>query len=234
MSQSLATPDSVLPQPVGFINFQSSALIVMRHEGIEYIEVQPLNDLIGVHWKVTKFTAKGVDAHLYGTQSLPPPKIAGVVSSGTSASGIVCIRLDRAEMLLEHVADKLKKRGKVREAKNLRDLQAKWAEVKSEFSNKPLETRPDSITKAQPSTAPQTEITMRQISQPANPVFYGIDRCLSDADRTVMFTTPNPFIAAACDQSGQVCALEKPIEEPITAFEKEISDFKTAISSHPL
>lgn len=66
----------------------------------------------------------------------------------------------------------------------------------------------DSITNAQPSTAPQTEITMRQISQPANPVFYGIDRCLSDADRPVMFTTPNPFIAAACDQSGQVCALE--------------------------
>lgn len=119
------------PQPVNFIRFHGHTLLVVEHEGIEYVEAKALTDLCGIHWKSAKVTLKsGDNVVLYGTKALPSPQIGGLGSASTPQADALYVRLDRARMLLARVSTtQMKAQGNINGAETLLQLQVEWAEA---------------------------------------------------------------------------------------------------------
>ena len=129
-------------QPVNFIRFHGLTLLVVEHEGVEYVAARPLADLCGMDWKGAKRSLKSDDnAVLYGTRALSPPRIDGVGEAGfpqsdgessaiASRREVVYIRLDRSRMFLARVSTaNMRARGNVSAADALLALQIEWAEA---------------------------------------------------------------------------------------------------------
>jgi hypothetical protein len=119
-------------QPVNFIRFHGLTLLVVEHEGVEYIAARPIADLCGMDWKGAKRSLKSDDnAVLYGTRALLPPRIDGVGEASfpqTASREAIYIRLDRARMFLARVSTaQMRAQGNVSAADALLALQIEWA-----------------------------------------------------------------------------------------------------------
>jgi hypothetical protein len=149
MSENLKT------QPVNFIRFHGLPLLVVENNGVEYVEVKPLNDLIGMNWRRTSDTVRGDDnAALYGTRALIPPTFNEFAPSSdrdipdprgrknaatmgdedvdapeiSARSTRIYIRLDRARMFLARVnTAQMRVQGNANAADALLALQTEWA-----------------------------------------------------------------------------------------------------------
>ena len=72
-------PENRSTRAVNFINFHGLTMLVVEHQGIDYIEAKPLCDLSGIDWRgARRALQEGDNAVLYGVQRLIPPQIAGV------------------------------------------------------------------------------------------------------------------------------------------------------------
>lgn len=116
---------------VNFIRLHGLTLLVVEHEGVEYIEAKPLCDLAGVHWKTAQRTLQaGDNAVLYGAKRLNPPGIAGFGSLKTPEEGVLYLRLDRSRMYLARIStDRMRANGNAAGAEQVLALQIEWAEV---------------------------------------------------------------------------------------------------------
>ena len=75
-------------QPVNFIRFHGFTLLIVAHDGIEYIEARPLCEVIGLNWRRARDTVQsGDNATLYGTCSPAGGSGAGAgCSAGATGS----------------------------------------------------------------------------------------------------------------------------------------------------
>lgn len=61
------------------MDFHGIKLPVVTHDGIDYVPLKPISDMLCLTWKVTKHTVSGKNnADLYGTKELYPPSIASL------------------------------------------------------------------------------------------------------------------------------------------------------------
>lgn len=116
--------------PVNFIRFHGMTLLVVAHDGVEYIEARPLCDLAGMYWKSARRTLFSPEnAKLYGTSELFSP-VFGVSETNIGPQEAVHIRLDRARMFLARInTARMKAHGNVDAAEALLELQIEWAEA---------------------------------------------------------------------------------------------------------
>lgn len=156
----MSAPD-LKTQPVNFIRFHGLTLLVVEHGGVEYVEIKPLSDMLGLNWRRTYETVRSDgNKELYGTVSLLPPVYDEVPTSfdldfsalmgrkgepaeGAKAADVhevstrstrLYIRLDRSRMFLARVnTARMKVNGNVAAAKELLALQIEWAEVLHQY-----------------------------------------------------------------------------------------------------
>lgn len=134
-------------QPVNFIRFHGFTLLVVAHDGIEYIEARPLCEVIGLNWRRARDTVQsGDNATLYGTCSLTPPQFGNFEAprgiENTSGEGgqddeeteipairsSLHIRLDRSRMFLARInTNQMRAQGNESAADLLLALQIEWA-----------------------------------------------------------------------------------------------------------
>lgn len=138
-----------ITKPVNFIHFHGITLLVVQHEGIEYVNAKVLNDLIGLNWRRIKETIQGGDnAVLYGTTRLITPNFEeleaprglqtptseggteGQATEKQSPRGTLHIRLDRSRMFLARVnTNAMRVNNNVAAADALLALQIEWADA---------------------------------------------------------------------------------------------------------
>lgn len=163
-TETQATPPT-RPEPVNFIRFHGLTLLVVRHEGIDYVPLKPLCDLASIDWRNAKRACSEGDlAELYGSTLFLPPAIAGlggditplatVLRGPTGGQGehktptasdsdkhatgrtTLHIRLDRAYMFLARIStDRMRAHGKATAAAALLSLQKEWADVLHRYEN---------------------------------------------------------------------------------------------------
>lgn len=123
------------PVPVNLIHFHGLHLMVVAHEGVEYVEAKPLCDFAGVHWKTAKRTLKaGDNTTLYGIKRLLPPQIAGEGSLKTPQTEVLYLRLDRSRMFLARIStDRMRANGNHLGADQVLALQIEWARVLHQY-----------------------------------------------------------------------------------------------------
>ena len=124
-------PENRKTKPVNFINFHGLTLLVVEHQGIDYIEAKPLCDLSGIDWRgARRALQEGDNAVLYGVQRLIPPQIAGVGGLKSPEDGVLYLRLDRARMYLARIStDRMRANGNTEGAEKVLALQTEWAQV---------------------------------------------------------------------------------------------------------
>lgn len=117
-------------QAVGLIRFHGLTLLVIEHEGVEYVPAKPFAELAGVDWKSAKRAlSSGDSAVLYGTRAFLPPEIRGAGGASTPRPRLY-IRLDRARMYLARInTNQMRVQGNAAGADHLLALQIEWAEV---------------------------------------------------------------------------------------------------------
>lgn len=133
-------------QPVGFINFHGMHLLVMQHQGIEYVGARPLVDLAGIDWRSTKRSLlEAENVQLFGTKELPEPNISYKTSTSTmpstpksgvipTLSTVLCIELEAARLFLARVnTAKMRAHGNETGADKLLALQKEWAKVLHDY-----------------------------------------------------------------------------------------------------
>jgi hypothetical protein len=118
-------------QAVNFIRFHGLTLLVVEHEGVEYVPLKPLSDLAGIDWRNTKRAAFEPDnVTLLGVRSLNPPVFAAPGGDITPTPEAIYIRLDRARMYLARInTARMRAHGKEEAAELLLQLQVEWAEA---------------------------------------------------------------------------------------------------------
>lgn len=117
-------------QPVNFIRFHGLTLLVVEHQGIEYVPLKPLSDLAGIDWRNTKKSMNSEDnVKLFGATWLKQPVFAVEGGNTTPTPLTLYIRLDRARMYLARISTaRMKANGNVDAAEALLTLQIEWAE----------------------------------------------------------------------------------------------------------
>jgi len=116
---------------VNFIIFHGLTLMVVEHNGIEYIEAKPLCDLAGIQWKgAQRVLESGDNTILYGICRLDPPEISGLGTLKCPDSGVLYLRLDRSRMYLARIStDRMRANGNIDAADQVLALQIEWAGV---------------------------------------------------------------------------------------------------------
>lgn len=89
---------------VNIINFHSIQMLVVQHEGTEYIALKPLSDLAGIDWRNVKTSTKEHDvAVLLQPKWLLPPQMDAAGGDITPSKAALYIRFDRARMFLARI-----------------------------------------------------------------------------------------------------------------------------------
>ncbi|HDX0791815.1 TPA: phage antirepressor N-terminal domain-containing protein [Stenotrophomonas maltophilia] len=116
---------------VNFINFHGLTLMVVEHEGVEYVEAKPLTDLAGIDWRgARRALQEGDSAILYGATRLEPPSIAGLGGLKSPPEGVLYLRLDRSRMYMARIStDRMRANGNGDAADQVLALQIEWAGV---------------------------------------------------------------------------------------------------------
>lgn len=119
------------PEVSSVINFHGLALLVVLHEGVEYIYAKPLSDLAGLTWRSAKNQLLQDEmVVLYGTKTFQHPRMTSEAHTGVNPSEGVYIRLDRARMFLARINTRnMKAKGKAEAAEALLELQVEWAQA---------------------------------------------------------------------------------------------------------
>ncbi len=132
---------------VNFISFHGLTLMVVEHEGVEYVEAKPLCELAGVQWKGAQRTLEGGDnAILFGIRRLSPPEIAGLGTAKCPESGVLYLRLDRSRMYLARIStDRMRANGNVDAADQVLALQIEWAGVLHRYETHGIATKSSRI-----------------------------------------------------------------------------------------
>lgn len=130
--------------PVNFIRFHGVNLLVMQHNGVEYIAAKPLTDLAGMDWKGAKRTLNEPEnAHLYGTRSIPAPAIATGGGLKSPRGAVCCIRLDRARMFLARInTARMRSNDNAVVADRLLAMQVEWAKVLHDYETHGYAAKP--------------------------------------------------------------------------------------------
>ena len=118
-------------QPVNFIHFHGLLLLVVHHDGIDYLPAKPLCDLAGLRWKSAQRTLlDGDNAVLYGMQRLIPPVFAGHGPTCGSQEAVLHLRLDRSLMFLARIStNHMRAKGHTTSADAVLALQIELAQV---------------------------------------------------------------------------------------------------------
>lgn len=124
-------PTSTATHASNLIRFHGLTMLLVEHEGVEYIPLKPLSDLAGIDWRNTKKAAQGEDqAALYAPKWILPPVLAGEGGASTPSREALYIRFDRAHMYLARInTAQMRAQGNVAAADQLLILQKEWANV---------------------------------------------------------------------------------------------------------
>lgn len=124
-------PEDRRTRAIELITFHGLTLMVVEHNGIEYIEAKPLTDLAGIDWRGARRTLQeGDSAVLYGATRLDPPSIAGLGGLKSPPEGVLYLRLDRSRMYLARIStDRMRANGNIDAADQVLALQIEWAGV---------------------------------------------------------------------------------------------------------
>lgn len=116
---------------VALINFHGMTMVVVEHEGVEYVHLKPISDLAGTDWRTTKRTVlESENAALYGSKELEHPNFAAESGASPTPKTSIYIRLDRARMYLARINIRhMKSQGNLEAAEKLLALQVEWAEA---------------------------------------------------------------------------------------------------------
>ena len=91
-------------QPVSFIRFHGTSVLVVEHQGGEYIALKPICDMIGLDWRTQKRAIQEpYQAEFYGLKRLLPPEIAGLGGLKPPSEGDLYIRLNRVQFFLAQI-----------------------------------------------------------------------------------------------------------------------------------
>lgn len=135
--------DQLATRPVNFIRFHGLNLLVVEHDGVEYVAARPLVELAGMPWKrarKTLFSAGNVT--LYGTCELETAIFDGPRPL-KGAEKAVYFRFDRARMFLARInTDRMRANGNVEAADRLLALQVEWAKVLQDYETKGFAGKP--------------------------------------------------------------------------------------------
>jgi hypothetical protein len=125
-------------QPVNLIRFHGLTLLVVEHEGVEYVPLKPLSDLAGIDWRTIKKSMEQPDnAKLYAAKWLKPPVFAAQGGDIPPTPDTLYIRLDRARLYLARISTaRMKAHGNVDAAEMLLALQIEWAEVLHQYETR--------------------------------------------------------------------------------------------------
>ncbi|GAB3380822.1 phage antirepressor N-terminal domain-containing protein [Spongiibacter taiwanensis] len=116
---------------VNLINFHGVTMIVVEHEGVQYIPFKPLVDLSETDWRNAKKAAFSVDnAILFGSKLLKDPIFAAEGGDITPQKESIYIRLDRSRMFLARIqTSRVRAQGNEEAAEKLLKLQIEWAQA---------------------------------------------------------------------------------------------------------
>lgn len=131
-----------ITRPVGFINFHGMTLLVLEHNGIEYVGARPLAELSGTNWKSARQTLLTPEnVRLYGTKEIPEPRISLQTAEFVGGQGdfgsditpektVLCLELEFARMYLARIdTSRMRSHGNEDGAERLLTLQKEWAKV---------------------------------------------------------------------------------------------------------
>jgi hypothetical protein len=126
----MTEPTNLNTKAKQLIDFHSITMVVVEHEGIDYIAVRPIVELLGTNWdSARKALFTGDNPDLYGLKELNRPVLDGF-GGDIAAKKALYIRLDRSTMYLSRVdTSKMRAHGNVKAADNLLQLQIEWAEA---------------------------------------------------------------------------------------------------------
>jgi len=129
-------------EAVGFIRFHGLKMMVVAHEGNEYVAVRPICDLIGVDWRTQKIALEDpYGRQMYGTCRLLPPEIDGFFELKLIQN---ChIHLKRVEAFLFSINPKrLAANGNTDAAKWLMALHHEWADALHAYEKQGIAIKP--------------------------------------------------------------------------------------------
>lgn len=124
-------PMNCITRPVNFIHFHGLTLLVVEHEGREFVPLKPLSDLAGIDWRSAKRSMEHPEnVTLMGAKWLKSPVFAGHGGDMTPTPDTLFIQLDRARLYLARInTARMKAQGNVDGAEVLLTLQIEWAEA---------------------------------------------------------------------------------------------------------
>ncbi|MDO4708550.1 MAG: phage antirepressor N-terminal domain-containing protein [Pseudomonadota bacterium] len=122
------------PVPVNLIHFHGLHLMVVAHEGVEYVPAKPFAKLACIDWKSARRTLFNEEnVVLYGTRVISTPKIWGAGGDITPQEGVF-LRLDRARMFLARInTSRMRAHGNSLGADQVLALQIEWAKVLHQY-----------------------------------------------------------------------------------------------------
>jgi hypothetical protein len=118
------------------IPFHGMLLTVVEHNGVDYIPLRPIVDLLGTQWKTARNKAFfGDNIELYGTKELLEP-IFNSFDTPRGAKKAVFILLEAGETyLMKTNTNQVRTHGDSSTADYLLKLQKEWRKVLHEYEN---------------------------------------------------------------------------------------------------
>lgn len=118
-------------QPVNFIRFHGTSILVVSFEGVEHIALKPICDMIGLDWRTQKRAIQEpYSAEFYGLKRLLPPDIAGLGGLKPPSEGDLYIRLNRVHFFLAQInPERVRANGNTAAAAWLTALHNEWADA---------------------------------------------------------------------------------------------------------
>ena len=118
-------------QPVNLIRFHGLTLLVVEHEGVEYVPLKPLSGIAGIDWRSAKRVMKHPDnVMLYGPKWFGPFGHEVNHDAIKTPSDVLHIRMDRAQIYLSRISTtRMKAHGNIDAAEVLLRRQIDFADA---------------------------------------------------------------------------------------------------------
>ncbi|MCI4412138.1 MAG: hypothetical protein JHC38_10750 [Thiotrichales bacterium] len=119
------------------IDFHGIKLPVVIHDGMDYVPLRPISDMLNLVWNSAKRTAfDGDNATLYGTALLNLPKLAAYFDTSVEKTEVF-IRLKSTSMYLARAStNMMKAKGNLSGAEYLLKMQEEWADALYQYETK--------------------------------------------------------------------------------------------------
>jgi len=142
ITEHIETTETDRAEAVDFIRFHGLKMMVVAHEGKDYVPVRPICELIGVDWRGQKRVLEDpYKTQLYGICWLFPPEIDGF--SELKFAPNCYIRVNRVEAFLFGINPKrVEANGNVDAAKWLMALQHEWADALHAYETHGIAVKP--------------------------------------------------------------------------------------------